>query len=403
MKSLILCYILNRLNIQKLLKAKIQHYKMSLFSFARSFRYKTNYLYKFWKEKGFRATYNFFIARLYWATGFFPNLLLKRLAPLHIPYPRLIEVEPTTRCNLRCIMCEHTYWKEPSKDMTFEEFKHIVDQFPGLKWICVTGIGESFVNKDFMKMLRYVKSKKIYVEIFDNFYFMNENIIRELLDIGVDRILPSIESCTKKTYEKIRVGSNFEKVVKNLKFLINEKKRRKQIFPEMDYHYILTKLNIQEVPAFVDFVHSLDPDIKKISFTHVLHSFKEVRHLLLDEIPQKVIDEAEKRAKKHGITIGWHANIKEERLRPPIEDCTFWIIPFIFATGHVNICCAGNEANKREFQKRVSFGNILKKPFREIWNSKEYKKAIKMIRQGKCPIQCSTCTTFNRYPHLNKK
>ncbi len=374
---------------------------MGIFEAARSLRYRLNYLYKFWREKGFRATYNFFIARLYWASGFFPTLLLKRLYPILNYYPCMIEVEPTTRCNLRCVMCEHTYWKEKPRDLSFEEFKRIIDQFPGLKWICMTGIGEGFVNKDYIKMLRYLKSKKIYVELFDNFYFLNEKIITELVDMGIDRILPSIESATKKTYEKIRRGSDFEKVVKNIKFLINLKKKRNLIFPEMDFHFITNKLNIHEVPLFIDFVHSLDPDIKKVSFTNVLHSFKEVEHLLLDDIPQQIIDEAEKRAKKYGITVGWHANIEGENLRPPINDCTFWSIPFIFATGHVNICCAGNEANKREFQKKYSFGNILEKPFKEIWNSPEYKNAIKIIRQGKCPIQCSTCTTFNR--RLNEK
>ena len=66
-----------------------------------------------------------------------------------------MEIEVTTRCNLKCIICEHTYWDEPNRDMSFEQFKGIVDQFPKLKWIGLTGIGESFINKDFMKMLRY--------------------------------------------------------------------------------------------------------------------------------------------------------------------------------------------------------------------------------------------------------
>jgi MoaA/NifB/PqqE/SkfB family radical SAM enzyme len=375
--------------------ASEQRIKMNPLDFASSLRYRLLYLFRFWQEKGFRATYNFTIARVYWATGVLQNLLLKRLAPIIQPYPCLIEVEPTTRCNLKCRMCEHTYWREPQRDMSFKEFKKIIDQFPHLKWIGLTGIGSSFLNKDFMKMLQYVKSKKIYVEIYDTFFLINREKAKELINLGIDRILPSIDAATKETYEKIRVGSDFETVVRNLKNLIEIKKERNLIFPELSFHYIISKLNMHEVVKFIDFVHSIDPTAKKIAFTTLLHPFKEVQGDYLLSVPEKIIQEAERRGKELGIRIGWNFNVRDEKCRPLIGECTFWIIPFIFATGHVIICCAGNEANSREFQKKYSFGNILEKPFREIWNSEEYKKARKLIRQGICPMQCRGCPSFN--------
>ena len=250
---------------------------MNPLDFASSLRYRLLYLFRFWQEKGFRATYNFTIARVYWATGVLQNLLLKRLAPIIQPYPCLIEVEPTTRCNLKCRMCEHTYWREPQRDMSFKEFNKIIDQFPHLKWIGLTGIGSSFLNKDFMKMLQYVKSKKIYVEIYDTFFLINREKAKELINLGIDRILPSIDAATKETYEKIRVGSDFETVVRNLKNLIEIKKERNLIFPELSFHYIISKLNMHEVVKFIDFVHSIDPTAKKIAFTTLLHPFKEVQ------------------------------------------------------------------------------------------------------------------------------
>lgn len=368
---------------------------MNVLDLAVSLRYRANYLYRFWREKGFRATYNFFVARMYWAVGFLQTLLLKRLAPILPHYPCLVEIEPTTRCNLKCKMCEHTYWNEPPADMTFEQFKYILSQFPNLKWLGLTGIGESFMNKDFMKMLKYAKSKKIYVEIYDTFYFVDKKIAKELIDMGIDRIQPSIDAATKETYENIRVNSNFDRVVKNLKTLIDLKKERGLTFPEFSFHYVASKLNVHEIPAFVDFVHSLDPEIKKVAFTNTLHPFKETKNLHLDSVPDKIINETEEKAKKFGIRVGWNFNIRDKKFLPPMEDCTFWINPFIFATGHVIICCAGNEANQRELQKKHSFGNIFEKPFKDIWNSEEYRKARRLIRQGKCPVQCVGCPSFN--------
>ena len=34
------------------------------------------------------------------------------------PYPPYIEVETSTKCNLRCVQCENTYWQEPPQDLT---------------------------------------------------------------------------------------------------------------------------------------------------------------------------------------------------------------------------------------------------------------------------------------------
>ncbi|MFC1755621.1 radical SAM protein, partial [Thermoproteota archaeon] len=133
------------------------------------------------EEKGYRCAYNYIYYSAMYNTK---NPFLIKLLQLLNPYPVYIEIEVTTRCNLRCIMCEHTYWKEKSQDMPFKDFKMIVDQFPHLIWIGLTGIGESFMNKDFLKMLRYVKSRKISVELFDTFYFIDNEIGQEIQRTG---------------------------------------------------------------------------------------------------------------------------------------------------------------------------------------------------------------------------
>jgi hypothetical protein len=76
--------------------------------------------------------------------------VLYRYFPNLGPYPKQLEVEVTTACNLRCTICEHTYWTEKPRHMTFEQFKHVVDQFPGLRWIGMTGIGSGFLNPDYL-------------------------------------------------------------------------------------------------------------------------------------------------------------------------------------------------------------------------------------------------------------
>lgn len=340
------------------------------------------------RRKGIKYAYNLAFFSIFYGTK---NPLLIKLLHWLKPYPFCIEIEPTTRCGLKCIMCEHTYWNEPNKDMTFEEFKQIVDQFPKLKWIGLTGIGESFLNKDFIKMLEYVKSKNIYVELYDNLFYTNEKILRKLIELEIDKLFVSIVGATKQTYEKIMVNSNFDRVVKNVKTLLKLKREMNAHFPELEFHYIVTRLNVHEMIPFLEFVSSLGKPEIKVRFTRMLHKFKEVENLFT-EVPKEVIENIKRKGKELGLNIEWNANVPLDK--PPINKCTEWIMPFIFVTGHVIPCCAQNEANKREYQKATSMGNIFEKSFKEIWYGEKYKIFRKMLKEGKVPPACVGCPLY---------
>jgi radical SAM protein with 4Fe4S-binding SPASM domain len=288
-------------------------------------------------------------------------------------------------------MCEHTYWDEPVRDMTFEEFKRAVDQFPGLKWIGLTGIGESFVNKDFMKMLGYVKSKGIFVELYDNLFYATKDQIKKLVELEIDKLFISIDAATKKTYEKMRVNAKFERVIDNIDFLFQTKKEKNSFFPEVAFHYVVTSLNVDEMPQFLDMVSSMGGGGHEIIFTRMLHSYDKVRNLFV-EVPNSRVEELAEKGKKLGLKVAWNADVPQSK--PHVRKCTEWIMPFIFVTGHVVPCCAGNESNCREFQKKHALGNIHEKPFKEIWHGKEYEEFRKMLKEGKAPVQCVGCPLY---------
>ncbi|MCK4781643.1 SPASM domain-containing protein [Candidatus Parcubacteria bacterium] len=352
--------------------------------------YKFKRVLFFLREKGFKWTWNYI--HLYTFYGTKNTFIIKLIHWLQF-YPPYLEVEITTMCNLKCIMCEHTYWKEPDRDMSFEQFKKIVDQFPKLKWIGLTGIGESFLNKDFMKMLRYVKSKNIFVELYDNFYFLDSKAAEEFIEMGVDQLFISLDAATKETYEKIRVGSNFERVTNNVRNFIQLKKEKKKYFPEVDFHYIINRLNINEIPQYIELVHSLAGGERTVvRFTRMLHKFKEVSDLFV-EVPEEMIQAAEKRAKELGVILTWNRDVPQAK--PPISHCTVWLMPFIFVTGHVIPCCSGNEAGNRDFQKATALGNIYEQSFKDIWNGEKYKTLRRMIRENKVPAVCRDCCAFD--------
>jgi len=82
-----------------------------------------------------------------------------------IPRINLFSFAITSRCNMNCNFCfqkGRSYYT--GKDMTFEEFKHIIDQIAKQESslgkhpvICIAG-GEPFLNKDLAKMSKYATS-----------------------------------------------------------------------------------------------------------------------------------------------------------------------------------------------------------------------------------------------------
>ena len=169
------------------------------------------------KKRGFRSAYNFILVKLFVKEAG-PAVMnpLYSIFPSLAPYPTQIEVEATTRCHLKCAICERSYWKEKPDDMSFDNFLKLVNQFPRLKWVGFAGIGSNFLNQNYIKMMKYLKDKNVYVSFVDHFDRTTADISKEIVAIGVDQIEISMDGATKETYEKIKVGTNFERSIKNL-------------------------------------------------------------------------------------------------------------------------------------------------------------------------------------------
>jgi len=341
-------------------------------------------------KKGLKWIYNYLYFRHIYAQR---NPELVKFLFKNRPYPEYIEIETTTCCNLKCNMCEHTYWKEEPKNMTFEQFKYILDQFPRLSYIGLTGIGASYLNPDYEKMVRYVKKKfpSCFLEEFDVFLDLNDERCKEMVNVGVDKIYVSMDAATKETYEKIRVGSNFEKVLENIKRLDKWKKKLNSSTPEIWFHYIISKDNINEIEKYLDLIHQLDIDVGTIQFTRLLHDYPEIKNKFI-EIPDSMKDKIIKKGQELGLAVSWNMNSAENK--DPMNLCSIWTMPFIFVDGTVIPCCSLNEQNDREWQRKTSLGNIFKQNMREIWYGEKYTQMLKELESNKCPPNCSRCVLY---------
>lgn len=321
---------------------------------------------------------------------------LWRKLPRLSPYPEAIEIEVTTKCHLRCVMCEQVYWKEPGRNMSYQQFETIMRQFPHLKWIGLTGIGSSFLNPDFMKMLEYLKRRGVYIEFFDTFDLITPEIAERLVELNIDKIWLSCEAVRPQTYEKIRVGAKFEKILKNVKAFLEIKKRQKALIPEVWFHYIINRYNVEEISPYVDFVADLMrgvPQSAVMIFYTGMMAFKEVADLQVRDIPGTTRQSVYEKAQKYGFYINWNENLTCEH---GPSYCTKWTEPFILSSGHIQPCCVLNEANDRDFQRNNAFMNVFEGDFREYWRSQKFKGFLDTLHQNKFPAVCKNCKVYRK-------
>lgn len=370
---------------------------MPTMSLSHKLKLFSNYLF----DLRFKQIYSMFWVYVFWWNHRLSAFLLNKLLPkLGIDiFPQFLEVEHTTVCNFRCKICEHTYWKEQPRNMNFRQFKHIFDQFGRLKWIGLTGIGSSYLNPDFHKIVAYCKSKGAIVELMDHFaHFKGESQIRELLEIGPDFQFVSMYGAAKKTSDNVCVGSDFNNVVKNIRAFVRLKKQMKKRFPILNFHYIVTKNSKNELFSFLDFAHSLNTEIGEILVTPLLHDFKQAKGYAATidkEYTEKVRAKASRL--KIPITINLTAMKESGELaeKPLPSFCKEYIMPFIFVTGHISPCCGLNEANRREILKKNSPGNLFEKNISEIWYSAQYRRIRSTIRNNKLPRECALCPAYD--------
>ena len=140
-------------------------------------------------------------------------------------FPLYLLIEPTSACNIRCVMCfqiDKTFTtKEYMGRMPWALFVKTVDEaaLKGTKAITLASRGEPTLHPEFGKMLKYISSKQCFfeVKINTNATRLTESLSREILEADINEIVFSVDAGTKKTYEEIRVKGKFDDVVHNIR------------------------------------------------------------------------------------------------------------------------------------------------------------------------------------------
>ena len=273
-------------------------------------------------------------------------------------FPLHLDIETTNNCNLRCTMCGRNWMKEKLGYINFELFTKIIDEaakyhLPSIK---LNYRGEPLLHPDIVRMVAYAKEKGILeVQFNTNGLLLDEKKAKELIEVGLDRIIFSFDAAKKKTYEKIRRGSNYEKVINNIQTLINLRNKKGVKRPLTRIQMVRMSENKNEVE---DFIRMWRPIINRIAVSterNPLGTKRKIEHFPCPQIWQRLM-------------ICWN--------------------------GEVRMCCG-------DWYGEIVLGNVKDTSVYGIWHEEKLEKIRKIHSKGdfnKIPL-CDSCEVNT--PRLN--
>jgi glycosyltransferase involved in cell wall biosynthesis/MoaA/NifB/PqqE/SkfB family radical SAM enzyme len=331
------------------------------------------------------------------------------------PWRITFDTNPDT-CNLRCIMCEeHSPFSplqkerrragRPKRLMPVEWIEQTVaEAVPhGLQEIIPSTMGEPLLYDDFEKIIDVCHRYGVKMNLTTNGTFPRlgatawaQKVVPITSDVKI-----SWNGSSKQTQERIMVGSNWEKVLQNLKDFIAVRdahaatgRNRCRVTLQLTF----LQDNVEELVDIVRLGISLGVD--RIKGHHLWAHFDEIKEQSMRRssasIQQwnRMVTEARQVAKENLLSNG--EVILLENIFPLDENATNNIAPngvcpflgqeaWVSAEGRFNPCCAP-DAQRR---KLGGFGNLKDSNFMDLWQSKSYQDLTKRYRNHSLCLSCN--------------
>lgn len=252
-------------------------------------------------------------------------------------------LEINNSCNINCVMCDTKSSSRKKKLMDLElcEKSIIEMKSTGIKSVILHTIGDPLANaklKDYLKLLR---KYKLQASISTNGLMLDKHIntLIEYFDI-CSNIRFSIDGVRKATYEKIRFGGNFEKLIENLNLA---KSKLKNVGYEFMIDLVITKDNFNELGEFIVFFKNYINNPYKNMHFNFMNSLSPSNDYFL----------------KNNL-------IQEHTYKNMYCNFASQLTPYILVDGRVSACC-------RDYDGSLVVDDIYKNNLNKIYTSDGFK------------------------------
>ena len=178
---------------------------------------------------------------------------------------RTLRINFDSGCNLRCIFCRDTFIKSDARKVKKlnEKIRELLPYMNDNEWIIsIDGSGEFFTSKHHLELIKEITENypKIKFAIITNGVLASKEMLQNLgLEDRLHSVEISVHACSKKTYDKMIFGGNFEQVKKNLEYISELRKKHK--FEYLFINFAVNAENYKEMEKFAKWCKKLKGNV----------------------------------------------------------------------------------------------------------------------------------------------
>src|SRR5947209_10182195 len=296
--------------------------------------------------------------------------------------PRSIYIEPTSRCNELCQQCPRTLLsREDDRDLSFDSFRYIVDQFPVLERVVLHGLGEPLLNKELPRMIQYLKARGTYVLFNSNGILLNQKRGQALIDAGLDEYRLSMDGATRETYKQVRGVDAFDKIWRNVKAFLWMQKEQNTTKPVVSLWFTAMRDNLHELPGLIELAYENGvPEVYMQRLVYFEEGLAHSQQALFRRATREelaLVRCCEQMCKERGIVFRAAGSvtpleslIRDFGERPWSGCCRPYTLTYITSSGNVLSGCFAPFGHKSagEYKEERVLGNVFEPPIVENWH-----------------------------------
>ena len=314
----------------------------------------------------------------------------------------------TKRCNLKCVHCyAQAVETEGTDQINTDQAKTLIEDLAayGAPVMLFSG-GEPLVRKDLVELASFATSKGMRAVISTNGTLITKEKAKELKAVGLSYVGISLDG-GEEIHDKFRaVPGSFKKALQGVENCMAEGLK-------VGLRFTINKRNQGEVPTLFKIVRELD--VPRICFYHLVYSGRgsdlikeDLDHAETRAVVNLIMDETralfDAGRPKEVLTVDNHADgplvyyrlLKEDPKRAA-EVMELLQMNEGNSTGRGIGCISWDgQVHADQFWRQHSFGNVLERPFSQIWDDPNIELLHKL--KDKKPYvkgRCATCRFLN--------
>ena len=309
--------------------------------------------------------------------------------------PQRLVLELTNACNLRCIMCGRDEANFSLTTFDIEILKSLAPILDEVEEVTLFGWGEPTLHPHFEEILAFLDKYPVKKYFVTNGMRLDK-IKEALFKYHVDIMAISLDGAKAETNNSIRINSDLDFIVKELKDIVRIKKEKKLNYPYMNFVMTMFDRNIEELPDLVKLAAEIGLDeVKGVYLTVFSQNLLEETLYNKKDKVKTIFEKAEKLGEELGVKIKLPYYQGEDIAGDKAhKDCfTAWRDFFVGSDGYIRPC----QSNAEKFFKYDKLS-----AFEKMWNSQEYQDFRAKVNSDKMCDECKRCYQSS-HANWNKK